>query len=343
MPSQTAAKTALSTGSAIPERILFGHTDAMHDVRARVEKVSQTRVPVLIIGESGVGKEVIARFIHSRSLLRGPFIRINCPGIPPAQLENELFGQIQAASPPAPCEPGLEEPAGEATVFLDGIGELDIALQSKLLQLLQDGQYPRIGGPDSHHDNARLICASSRPLEPEIREGRFRHDLFYRINVVTVLLPPLRDRRADIPDLIDYFLGKFSRDFNRVPHLIHPATRDLLIGNEWPGNIRQLESLIKRYVILDMEDVLVADMRPHSPLHSSSHFQHDVSLKQVTRSAKQDLERKVILDALSANCWNRKKAAEALHISYRALLYKIKQAGLPAKRSVAVAPRDIDD
>jgi two-component system response regulator AtoC len=339
MIGQTAVQPSLSTGTAIPERVLFGRSEAMQAVRARIEKVAQTRVPVLIVGESGVGKELMARYVHSRSSWRdGPFIRVNCPGIPGMLLESELFGYETGAPHASTSKAGLVESAREGTLFLDGIGELEFSLQSKFLQFLQDNQFSRIGGQETLRANVRLICAASRPLEAEIESGRFRRDLFYRINVVTVQVPPLRERRHDIPDLVEFFLEGFSSEFGRAPRPIRPATRKLLVSNDWPGNIRQLENLIKRYVILDTEDAILGDICPTSPAATNSSREHvDCSLKDVTRSATRDLERKVILDALAANHWNRRKTAAALHISYRALLYKIKQGGLPTKKSTTGA------
>ena len=333
---EPAARSAASDGTGIPEQILFGRCAVMQAVRAKLERVAQTNVPVLIVGESGTGKEVIARYIHSRSLwLSGPFVSINCPGIPGALLESELFGYEKGAFTGASvAKMGLVESASDGTLFLDGIGELEFSLQSKFLQFLQDGQFARIGGQENLRAHVRIICAASRPLETEIESGHFRRDLFYRINVVTVHLPPLRERRLDISELIDFFLDSSSREFGRTPRPIRASTRDLLVANDWPGNIRQLENVIKRYVILDTEDAILADICGRAPLalNTSPGESQEVSLKQVTRRATRKLERKVILDTLSTNHWNRKRTAQALRISYRALLYKMKQGGLPSKR-----------
>ncbi len=326
-----------SPGREIPDAILFGRSLPMHQVRARLDRVTPTAIPVLIVGESGTGKEVIARYIHARSLCSaGPFVRINCPGIPGALLESELFGFEKGSFTGATITKiGLVEAASGATLFLDNIAELELVLQSKLLQFLQDGRFSRIGGHENLRADVRLICAANRPLEMEIRSGRFREDLFHRINVVTIALPPLRERRDDIPDLIDFFLCLFSTEFRRTPQPIRPAARESLAAHEWPGNIRQLENVIKRYVIFDSEDGLLAQISDAAPLAANTPVvSQRMSLKQVTREATRDIERRVILDTLSACHWNRKKAAEILRISYRALLYKMKQGGLPAKRRV---------
>jgi two-component system response regulator AtoC len=336
MRQEPAVRLSAIDGTGIPEQILFGRCEAMQAVRAKLERVAQTNVPVLIVGESGTGKEVIARYIHCRSLWRsGPFVRINCPGIPGSLLESELFGYEKGAFTGASvAKAGLVESASDGTLFLDGIGELEFSLQSKLLQFLQDGQFARIGGQENLCPRVRIMCAASRPLETEIESGQFRRDLFYRINVVTVHLPPLRERRLDISELIDFFLRGFSKEFGLTPRPIRASARDLLVANDWPGNIRQLENVIKRYVILDSEDAILADICGRAPLalNTSAGESQQVSLKQVTRHATRELERKVILDTLSTNRWNRKKTAQALRISYRALLYKMKEGGLLSRR-----------
>ena len=329
-------RSAGSEGPRIPEQILFGRCEVMQAVRAKLEKVAQTNVPILIIGESGTGKEVIARHIHSRSLWRsGPFVPINCPGIPGTLMESELFGYEKVAFTGASvAKIGLVESASDGTLFLDGIGELEFSLQSKFLQFLQDGQFARIGGQENLRANVRIICSASRPLETEIEAGHFRPDLLYRINVVTIDLPPLRERGLDISELTDFFLHRFSSEFGRTPRPIRASIRDLLVANDWPGNIRQLENVIKRYVILDSEDAILADICGRAPIamNAQAGESQQVSLKQVTRRATMELERKVILDTLSTNHWNRKRTAQALRISYRALLYKMKQGGLFSKR-----------
>ena len=323
-----------SDRAVIPERILFGRGEAMQAVRNKLAKVACTNVPVLIVGESGTGKEVIARYIHAHSPWnRGSFVRINCPAIPAMLLESEVFGcEKEAFTGASTSKAGLVDSASGGTLFLDGIGELEVSLQPKLLQLLQDGQFTRIGGHENTRAEVRIICAASHPLEADIETGHFRADLFYRINVVTVHLPPLRERRGDIPELTDYFLHNFSREFGRLPRPISMACRNLLDVYDWPGNIRQLENVIKRYVILDTEEGILAELSGKPLAADPSPVSHPYFLKQVTRHATRELERKVILDTLSTNRWNRKRTAEALHISYRALLYKMKQAGLPGKR-----------
>jgi two-component system response regulator AtoC len=308
----------------------------MQRVRARLDQVAKTVVPLLIVGESGTGKEVIAHYVHSHSPRRtGPFVRINCPGIPGALLESELFGYEKGAFTGAAISKiGLVQFASGGTLFLDSIAELEFSLQAKFLEFLQDYRFTRVGGQESLHADVRIICTSSRPLEPEIQSGRFREDLFHRINVVTINLPPLRERRQDIPDLIDYFLDAFSKEFSRRPPPMRAFTRGLLNANDWSGNIRQLENVIKRYVIFGSEESILASISGSGVLglNAPAGSTQCISLKQVTRQATRELERKVILETLTACQWNRKRTAETLHISYRALLYKMQQSGLPTKK-----------
>jgi two-component system, NtrC family, response regulator AtoC len=325
-------------GEIPPESVVFGRSDAMHAVRERLDKVAAANVPVLIQGESGTGKDIIARMIHGRSPWRsGPYVKVNCPAIPGTLLESELFGYEKGAFTGAyGMKPGRVELAHRGTLFLDEISELDLALQSKLLQLLQDGQFCRIGAQEDKKVEVRVVCATNRHLENEIENGTFRQDLFYRINVVSVILPPLRERRADIDDLVVFFLEYYNRKYNCRAKALSPELLAVLQKYHWPGNIRELENLIKRYVILGTEDVISSDLvtREQEYFNPEINVDGPISLKKLTRQAVRELERKVILKVLQANHWNRKQAARALNISYRALLYKIRDAGLPSNRTV---------
>lgn len=326
---------AVPVGVLPPDDVIFGKSDGMRLVRQKVEKLAATNVPVLIQGESGTGKEVLAKLIHHLSPWQdGPFVKVNCPAIPGTLLESELFGYEKGAFTGAyGTKPGRVEMANRGTLFLDEISELEMALQAKLLQLLQDGQFCRIGAQEDRRVEVRMLCATNRQLEQEIDTGGFRQDLYYRINVLNLSVPPLRERREDIPTLISHFLKFYSHAFNlQVPPLSSHVTQ-LLVRYDWPGNIRELENLIKRYVILGSEEAITADLTAQNPMVLSPKLlQTDgVSLKEITRRAVQDLERKVILQVLQANHWNRKLAARKLKISYRALLYKIREAGLPSR------------
>ncbi len=326
-----------SIGEIPPEAIVFGNSETMQTLRARMDKVAAANVPVLIQGESGTGKDIIARMIHGRSPWRtGPYVKVNCPAIPGTLLESELFGYEKGAFTGAyGMKPGRVEMAHRGTLFLDEISELDLALQSKLLQLLQDGQFCRIGAQEDKKVEVRVVCATNRILENEIENGTFRQDLFYRINVVNLALPPLRERRGDIADLANYFLEYYNRKYNCRAKAISLELMAVLQKYHWPGNIRELENLVKRYVILGSEEVISNDLvtREQEYFNPDINLDGPISLKKLTRQATRELERKVILKVLQAHHWNRKQAARALSISYRALLYKIRDAGLPSNRT----------
>src|SRR5712672_1947731 len=252
-------------GEMPPDAIVFGRTEAMQAVRDRLSKLAGANVPVLIQGESGTGKDIIARMVHTNSPWRtGPWVKVNCPAIPGTLLESELFGYEKGAFTGAyGMKPGRVEMAHRGTLFLDEISELDLGLQSKLLQLLQDGQFCRIGAQEDKKVEVRVVCATNRVLEAEIESGTFRQDLFYRINVVNLQMPPLRERRGDIPDLVTYFLEYYNRKYNCRARTLSGDLMNSLQKYHWPGNIRELENLIKRYVILGNEEVISSDLVAH--------------------------------------------------------------------------------
>jgi len=320
-----------------PDQIIFGRTFGMQAIRQKLERVANKGVPILVQGDSGTGKGVLARFIHEHSGNPGaPFVKVNCAAIPGPLLESELFGYEKGAFTGAySAKPGRVELADGGTLFLDGIEEIDMSLQAKLLQLLQDGQFTRIGGQEDKQVNLRVICATNLSLEREIAAGRFRQDLYYRINVVHVQLPPLRSRTEDIADLAGYFLYRHQKRHNIQVRTLSTSLQAMLVKHSWPGNIRELENLIERYVILGSEESVSSELLSweHSHLNSDVPVNGPIHLKQVTRQAVLELERKIILNVLENHHWNRKRAATSLKISYRALLYKIRQAGLPAKRA----------
>ena len=320
-----------------PDDLIFGRSPNMQVIRHKVDKVSAAAVPVLIQGDSGTGKGILAVYIHAHSAVAtGPFVKVNCAAIPGPLLESELFGYEKGAFTGAYADkPGRVELANHGTLFLDGIDEMDLGLQAKLLQLLQDGQFSRIGGREDITVQTRIICATNRPLEGEIAAGRFRQDLFYRINVVNVELPPLRSRSEDVATLACYFIERHQKRHRSAVRPISTSLMRLLEEHAWPGNIRELENLAERYVILGSEEAVSAELLHWGRTHVVPDFpaRGPIHLKQVTRQAVQELERKIILSVLEANRWNRKRAASELRISYRALLYKIRQAGLPPKRS----------
>src|ERR1700681_4628786 len=231
-------------GEMPPDAIVFGRTEAMQSVRDRLIKLAGANVPVLIQGESGTGKDIIARMIHAASPWRsGPWVKVNCPAIPGTLLESELFGYEKGAFTGAyGMKPGRVEMAHRGTLFLDEISELDMALQSKLLQLLQDGQFCRIGAQADKKVEVRVVCATNRTLEEKIAAGNFRADLFYRINVVNLYMPPLRERASDIPQLISYFIEYYNRKFNARANPLSPELMSAFKKYHWPGNVRELEN-----------------------------------------------------------------------------------------------------
>ncbi|HUS18111.1 MAG TPA: sigma-54 dependent transcriptional regulator [Terriglobales bacterium] len=332
--SLASATSPALKGNTPPDYVVFGRTANMLGVQQRLEKVAAANVPILIQGESGTGKEIIAKLIHQLSPWGdGPFVKVNCPAIPGTLIESELFGYERGAFTGAyGAKPGRVEMASRGTLFLDEIGEMDMDLQAKLLQVLQDGQFCRIGSQEDKRLEARVVCATNRALEHEIANGSFRQDLFYRINVVNLTVPPLRERSADIPDLVNYFLTVYNTQFNRDVAAVPASTMKLMQSHHWPGNIRELENLMKRYVILGTADVITSELQHSEPeaddLDIDIPLNGSIHLKDVTRQAVRKIERNIILKVLQANQWNRKKAARSLNISYRALLYKLKEAGL---------------
>ena len=338
MTTLSVSSLAQSLGEIPPEHIIFGHSEAMQAVRSRLAKVAAANVPVLIHGESGTGKDIIARLIHGLSPWKsGPLVKVNCPAIPGTLLESELFGYEKGAFTGAyGMKPGRVEMAHRGTLFLDEISELDLSLQSKLLQLLQDGQFCRIGAQEDKKVEVRVVCATNRNLESEIEAGTFRQDLYYRINVVNLHMPPLRERRGDVEELANYFLEYYNRKYNCRARPLSNEVLAVLQKYHWPGNIRELENLIKRYVILGHEEVITNDLVSREPDFFNPEISLDgpISLKKLTRQAVRELERKVILKVLQQHHWNRKQAARTLNISYRALLYKIRDAGLPSNRAL---------
>ncbi|MGA8222829.1 MAG: sigma-54 dependent transcriptional regulator [Candidatus Acidiferrales bacterium] len=320
-----------------PENVYFGPSEAMQVVRQRMERASGLNVPILILGESGTGKEVLARFIHDRSPWReGPFVKVNCPAIPGTLLESELFGFQKGSFTGANAsKPGRMELAQGGTLFMDEIAELEGGLQAKLLHVLQDGHFTSIGDHEEKAVDARVICATNRHLQREIEQGGFRADLFYRINVISITLPPLRERRDDIPCIAEYLRQQFNRRFGREAIPLSREINQLLQKREWPGNVRELENCMARYVILGSEEAFHSERAEEkNPLNFSYEISEDgnIPLKRIAQQVTRRMEHDVILKVLQTHHWNRRKAAEVLKISYRALLYKVRQAGLPAKR-----------
>lgn len=331
------------------EETLLGSSPAICRVREQLASAAATEVPVLLTGESGTGKDLAAKMLHSLSTRRSRnYVKVNCPAIPGQLFESELFGHEAGAFTGAKkSKPGKFEQANNGTIFLDEIGELEMGLQSKLLRALQDFQIVRLGAVEERAVNVRLICGTNRKLDSEIAKGNFRADLFYRINVLNIEMPPLRERRSDVAVLMNHFVQVYSDQFGKRPQPIASSVMRLLEGYHWPGNLRELENLAKRHVVLGGDDNIVAALREpgeSNPMHLEA-IDLNMPLRIQTKRAVRHLEHRIILGVLQAHKWNRRKAARSLDISYRALLYKIKEAGLPSIRSVkgAGAPKAAEE
>jgi len=337
------SRAVISTERTEQEKnpIIFGKSEKMKEVERMVDQVANTDITVLIRGESGTGKELVAREICSRSSRRNkPFVKVNCAAIPSGLLESELFGFEKGSFTGAISKkPGKFEFANHGTIFLDEISELHPSLQAKLLHVLQDKEFSRLGGDEDVTVDVRVITATNRQIEKELQNGNFREDLYYRINVVSFHLPPLRERREDIPELAEYFLKKYSCLFEKTFSPLSQAALNSLLSYHWPGNVRELENIIKKVVVLESEELATRDLASLSRIPEDEHLTNirngRPSLKKVGKLAAQEAEKELIMNTLLETRWNRKKAAELLDISYKALLYKIKQNGL-SKRRIAV-------
>ena len=313
----------------------------MSPIRDLIGKVAVTNTTVLLRGESGVGKEVVARAIHKASPRVGKqFLKVNCAALPGELLESELFGHEKGAFTGAYRQkPGKFEAAHQGTLLLDEVGEIPLRLQAKLLHVLQDGEFSRVGGEKILDTDVRLIAATNRDLEASIRAHQFREDLYYRLNVIEIRVPPLRERRDEIPVLVDHFLKKFNAQYGRAVD-VPPETVRTFLEYHWPGNIRELENAVKRMVVLGsarpVHIEIVGNLSRATRVPSASSIttvvsanpDASISLKDIARQAARDAERVAIKEVLDRVHWNRAKAARLLQISYKALLYKIVQCGL---------------
>ena len=305
---------------------LIGTSPRMQDVFTLVKKVSQFRSTVLIMGESGTGKELVARAVHDQSArASGPFVAVNCAAIPSHLLESELFGHVRGAFTDAYSDrKGVFEEADGGTLFLDEMGELPLNLQVKLLRALQDGEIRRVGSAKSVRVDVRLLAATTKNLEAEVKGGRFREDLFYRLNVVQIRLPPLRERLSDIPSLVHHFIEKTNRRLGTAIEGIDKDAMNALLAYDWPGNVRELENAIERAGVL-AESAIITRQSLSEPISRSRRREaeadpEDLSLKKAARI----LEERYIRAALLKTGGNRTRAAHLLEISHRALLYKIR-------------------
>jgi DNA-binding NtrC family response regulator len=305
----------------------------MKQIRAQVALIAKVNVPVLLLGESGVGKEIVSRLIHKMSVrAHRSMVKVNCAALPADLLESELFGYDAGAFTGAnKSKPGKFEMAHKGTILLDEIGEMSAGLQAKLLHVLQDGTFSRLGGRANVTVDARVLAATNIDVKKAIAERKLREDLYYRLNAFTITVPPLRERREEIPILLRYYMNKLARQFGKNALPISEKLIQECLRYQWPGNLRELGNFVKRYLVLEDENMVVDELQNKTRegiTDDGTTSSGRGGLKALVRSLKDDAEAKEIQRALDDSSWNRKVAASELNISYKALLYKIKQHGL---------------
>jgi transcriptional regulator with PAS, ATPase and Fis domain len=332
------------------DRYFVRASPAMRALEQQARVIGASDIPVLVLGESGTGKEVLALFLHkSSSRNKETFLKVNCAAMPADLLESELFGYEQGAfTGAAKAKPGKFEICDGGTIFLDEIGEMPASLQAKLLHVLQDGTFTRLGGKTAQKVDVRVIAATNINIKRSIAEKSFREDLYYRLNGFSLTLPPLRERSEEIQLLADYFMRRAASKYNRSPLPFSQRMMQAMTEYTWPGNLRELENIVSRYLILGDEVSILSELHmavsPH-PVQVTPPAVPAVDvprarpenatgegLKSLVKSLKGDAEAMAILEALEANRWNRKAAAKNLQISYKALLYKIKNYNLGATK-----------
>jgi two-component system response regulator AtoC len=345
---ETAAPAAEARGRAV----FLGRSPAMQEIASVIDCVAASDAPVLIQGETGSGKEVLARELHARSSRANkPFVKLNCAALPSELVESELFGYERGAFTGAfQRKPGMFEAADRGTILLDEIGDMDVRLQAKLLQVLQSSEFQRIGGKDTIKVDVRVLAATHQDLQVAIENGRFREDLYYRLNVINLVLPPLRERKEDILPLAELLLQKHARAGIPIPQ-ISDRLRASLLDCNWPGNVRQLENTVRRLLIFNDPALIVRELEEWAlrakPVREVSaaaplaapEYRPIAALSDVEQ-ARRHAEAEAILGALTATRWNRRGAAALLQVDYKALLYKMKKLGIdhvPAPRSTAAS------
>lgn len=307
---------------------------AMKQIRAQAALIAKVNVPVLLLGESGVGKEILGRLIHKMSVrAHRAMVKVNCAALPADLLESELFGyEAGAFTGAGKSKPGKFELAHKGTILLDEIGEMSAGLQAKLLHVLQDGTFSRLGGRGNVQVDARVLAATNIDVKKAIAERKLREDLYYRLNAFTLTVPPLRERREEIPVLLRYYMNNLAQQFGKNALSISEKLEQECLRYHWPGNLRELGNLVKRYLVLEDESELVDELQNRSrdgvTDEGTAPASEHRGLKALVRSLKDDAEAREIQRALDEANWNRKVAAAELNISYKALLYKIKQHGL---------------
>ena len=340
----TRERAALRAAASDPMADTVWKSQAMQGIREVIDQISQTDVTVLIQGESGVGKEIVARAVHANSSRSdGPFVKVNCAALPEDLLESELFGYEKGAFTGAHSrKPGRFEVADKGTIFLDEIGEMSPALQAKLLQVLQDRMFTRLGGHQEIQVDVQIVSATNKPLNEMAAQNQFREDLFFRLNVVNISIPPLRDRREEIPDLVATFLRRSSILYGKAQSEPSAELVRAFGRYSFPGNVRELENMIKRIVVLESEDSILEEIARRvvgeEPgrtglqmlIEEIEQTAGDVPLREVGRRVAQQAEREAIERVLRRTGWNRKQAAKLLNVSYKTLLQKIRESGLVA-------------
>ena len=319
----------------LPENHFFlAGSPAMKQLRAQASIIAKVDVPILLLGESGVGKEILARLIHQLSpRAQKPFVKVNCAALPAELLESELFGyEAGAFTGAAKSKPGKFELANHGTILLDELGEMSPILQPKLLHVLQDGQFSRLGGRSTITADVRVLAATNIDIEKAIAQKTFREDLYYRLNAFTMNIPPLRERREEIPALLKHLMDRFARKYSQKPLEYSQSLVAACLKYRWPGNLRELGNFVKRFLVLQDENLAISELEERSrplsvmktaPNPSAAGVQK--GLKSLVRSSKDETELRAIEEALAATNWNRKMAAARLNISYKALLNKVKQ------------------
>lgn len=319
-------------------------TIAMKKIHNEVGLVANVDIPVLILGESGTGKEIVARLIHQRSARKTrPFMKVNCAALPADLLESELFGYEAGAFTGAnKAKPGKFELCNKGTLLLDEIGEMPPHLQAKLLHVLQDGEFSRLGSRASVKVDVRVLAATNIDVQQCIANKTFREDLYYRLNAFTLNIPPLRERKQEIPQLLRHMVSRLVEDYGRTPLTLSPKFIDACVQAPWPGNVRELGNFLKRFMILGDENAAIKELASQTPAPMAAAaavgagVPANGDLKGMVRGVKDTAEIEAITRTLIQTGWNRKKAAEILNISYKAMLYKVQQYGIkpPKNRSL---------
>jgi len=309
--------------------MVLGHTPAMRNVAAIAEKIAAKPVTVLITGESGTGKEMLARYVHEHSDRRsGPFVAVNLPAVPESLVESQLFGHEKGSFTGATkLQYGKFELASGGTLFLDEIGELKLDVQAKLLRALQEHEIERVGGARPIQLDLRVICATNRSLPEMVKEGRFREDLYYRLNVVPIQVPPLRERREDIRELANHFLARSAVQLGRIPQTLSDGAAQLLESYAWPGNIRELQNLLERMAVLCESQIIEESDLPLEFVVAAG-LKREAERETSLQAAMSAFERGFLKKTLVQNSWNRRRTAEHLGIGYSTLKAKLKAYGI---------------